>query len=81
MIPLYGFVEGDTLGLLVLADADETIAEMTARLQRMASPRVAPFAAAELLHDGKVLRPGDRVGASGLAPLQRIDLRRAGSRS
>jgi hypothetical protein len=30
MIPLYGFLEGDTLGLLILAAPDDTMAKLAA---------------------------------------------------
>ena len=41
-IPLYGFLEGDTVGLLVLAEEGETILELARKLQDAASIRVAP---------------------------------------
>jgi hypothetical protein len=40
MIPLYGFLEGDTIGLLVLADEEETLASLADKLQSAASVRV-----------------------------------------
>ena len=50
MIPLYGFLEGDTLGLLLLADEQETIAQVAEKLQRSSGLRVAPRATAATLH-------------------------------
>jgi len=41
VIPLYGFLEGDTLGLLVLAEEDETVLELARKLQNAANLRVA----------------------------------------
>ena len=40
-IPLYGFLEGDTLGLLMLAEEGETVLELARKLQDAASIRVA----------------------------------------
>ena len=39
-IPVYGFLEGDTLGLLVLAEEGETVLELARKLQDAASIRV-----------------------------------------
>jgi hypothetical protein len=33
MIPLYGFLEGDTIGLLILAEEGDTIAALAQKLQ------------------------------------------------
>ena len=40
MIPLYGFLEGDLLGLLILARDDDTAAQLAERLQSAAAVRV-----------------------------------------
>lgn len=74
MIPLYAFVEGDTLGLLVLARERETFAELAERLQRSASLRVAPRRSVALRCDGRLLPPRQTVAEGGLRPLERIDL-------
>ena len=74
MIPVYAFVEGDTLGLLVLAQEPETVAALTERIQGAASVRVRRFASASLRHRDRTLDPRDRVGDSGIAPLDRLDV-------
>ena len=74
MIPLYGFLEGDTLGLLLLAEEDETLGQLARRLQESASLRVAPFDDPEVYHQGRLLPRDCRVGAAGLQPLDRIDV-------
>ena len=76
MIPVYAFVEGDTLGLLVLAREHETVADLTERIQRAASLRVAPSPHASLRHDGRVLDPWRRVDQAGVGLLDRVDLTR-----
>jgi len=40
VIPLYGFLEGDSLGLLVLASEDETVESLGRKLERSAALRV-----------------------------------------
>ncbi|MBX3159447.1 MAG: hypothetical protein KF773_25980 [Deltaproteobacteria bacterium] len=74
LVPLYGFVAGDTLGILVLARDDETIASVAAQLQRAATVRVRPRARVRVLARGAVLDPAATVSASGLTALDRIDV-------
>jgi hypothetical protein len=52
-IPLYGFLEGDMLGLLVFAEEVETVQELARKLQDAASIRVARNDDVELLYNGK----------------------------
>jgi len=75
VIPLYGFVEGDTLGLLVLAEDDDTIAEVAAKLVRSASVRVRPRPGLVVYHGGRALDGERTVAATGLSALDRIDVR------
>jgi hypothetical protein len=74
VIPLYGFLEGDTIGLLVLANEDDTIDELAHRLATSASVRVRPKARYAVVHDGRVLAPSSTARESGLAALDRIDV-------
>lgn len=74
MIPLYGFVQGDTMGLVVLAGEDDTIAEVARRLAAAASVRVAPRPNVDLMWRGRVLDPQSTVRAAGLSALERVDL-------
>lgn len=78
LVPLHGFLEGDTLGILVLAHEDMTLGEVAGRLASAASVRVAPVPAAELRieHEGRILDPALTVAGAGLAALDRIDVRR-----
>lgn len=74
MTPLYGFLIGDTIGLLVLADEEETIASLAGKLQAAASVRVAPRARVRVLYGDAVLAPHLTVAAAGLRPLDRFDV-------
>jgi hypothetical protein len=73
VIPLYGFVEGDSLGLLVLAEPDQTIASLARRLAESASVRVQPAAALDLRLGERTLDPRLTVAGAGLQPLDRVD--------
>lgn len=77
LVPLYGFVEGDTMGVLVLAARDMRIETVIANLCQSAAPRVSIDGHQwDLLVGGHVLDPDNTVDGARLAPLQRIDLRR-----
>jgi hypothetical protein len=74
MIPLYGFLEGDTIGLLVLAEEGDTIATITHKLQISAQVRVKPRAKVVLLHNGRALDPQMTVAQARMEALDRIDV-------
>ena len=73
-IPLYGFLEGDTLGLLVLAEEGETVVAVAARLQDAASIRVARSDKINFVYNGKAIDPALTVAQVGLQPLDRFDV-------
>jgi hypothetical protein len=75
VIPLYGFLEGDTLGLLVLASLDDTAATLARKLQEAAALRVAPVEGARVWVRGEPLEPSATVAAAGLQALDRFDVR------
>jgi len=74
MIPVYAFVAGDTLGLVVLLDEDQTMVSVAERLQASASVRVAPRRGLMVLHQGRPVDPYATVASLGVRPLDRIDL-------
>lgn len=77
LVPLYGFVEGDTMGLLVLAHHDMDMRQVAKLLGDSARVRVAPSAQAWELHvRGRAVNEALTVAELGLDPLARIDLRR-----
>ena len=73
-IPVYGFVRGDTLGLLVLVRPSDSIATLTSTLAEAASVRVAPSRGARLFAGERELDPRASVATAGLTPLDRVDL-------
>jgi len=73
-IPLYTFVRGDSLGLILLVDEAHSIAEVATRAQRAAAMRVAPAARVGVYRAKVRLDPKLTVASAGLAPLDRIDI-------
>ena len=77
LVPLYGFVEGDTMGLLVLARHDMTMCDVARLLRDSARVRVAGADDGWELHkDGQPIDATRTVAELKLEPLVRIDLRR-----
>jgi hypothetical protein len=73
-IPLYGFLEGDTLGLLVLAEEGETVLELARKLQDAANIRVAHKDRIDLVYNGKAIDHGLTVAQARLQALDRFDV-------
>lgn len=74
MIPVYGFLQGDTLGILVFTYESDSVRELSERLQQAAVARVAPKLNTTVLHKGKALNPNLTVGQVGIQALDRIDV-------
>jgi hypothetical protein len=74
MIPLYGFLQGDSIGLLVLALPADTAADLCNKLQAAAALRVRPLDNPMLSYAGRTV-PGDvTVADLRLGPLDRFDV-------
>jgi hypothetical protein len=73
-VPLYVFVRGDTLGLVVLARLDESVHDLALRLSRAAAPRVTLDGPLRVLHRGKLLRGELTLQDAGVVALDRVDL-------
>jgi hypothetical protein len=73
-LPLYGFLEGDTIGLLVVVDENETVEALTRKLQDAASIRVAPSGNPQLLYRGNKLDPAMTLAEVGMKSLERFDV-------
>ena len=74
LVPLYGFLKGDTLGLVILVHDDDKIYEVGANLQEASAMRVAPCDAFNVYFEGCKLDPNLTVTQAGLAVLDRIDV-------
>ena len=73
-IPLYGFLEGDTLGLFVLAEEGETVLALARKLQDAASIRVSRDDNVAVVYNGNAIDPGLTVAQAGLQALGRFDV-------
>lgn len=74
LVPLYSFVLGDCLGLVVLIEDRQTIAQLAATAMRAATTRVVPAERAAVYRHGQRLDPRLTVAEAGLAALDRIDV-------
>jgi hypothetical protein len=73
-LPLYGFLEGDTIGLLIVAEEHETVGSLSRKLQEAASLRVVPIQNPHILYRDEALDPGMTLAEAGLKPLERFDV-------
>jgi hypothetical protein len=74
LVPLYGFLQGDTIGLLVLVHDTDTVAEIARKLQQAAAVRLSPKPGGSVYHEGRPLDPALTVAQAGLTALERIDV-------
>jgi len=72
--PIYGFLEGDTVGLLILADERETVADLARKLQEAAQVRVRRKASFQVLYNSIVLDRRLTLKQAGIRALDRIDV-------
>jgi hypothetical protein len=73
-IPLYGFLQGDTVGLLILAGEAETLLALARKLQAAASLRVAARDRVQVVYKDKTMDPAMTVAQAGLQALDRFDV-------
>ncbi len=73
-LPLYGFVEGDTMGVIVLGRLDESVAELGVALLRAVAVRVRPRGTYRIVAGSRRLDPAATLRSQALSPLDRIDL-------
>jgi hypothetical protein len=73
-IPLYGFLQGDTVGLLILADERETVQTLARKLQDAGSLRVATRDHVHLLYNDKAIDPAITVAQAGFQAFDRFDV-------
>jgi len=73
-IPLYGFLQGDTVGLMILAEEDDTLQALAQKLQVAASLRVAYRDRVQVVYNDQTMDPAMTVAQAGLRPLDRFDV-------
>ena len=74
LVPLHGFVQGDTVGLLVLVQDTDTIAQLARVLVDAAAVRVLPSERVRVYGGGRQLDLSLTVAGAGLSALERVDL-------
>jgi Toluene-4-monooxygenase system protein B (TmoB) len=73
-VPLYGFLQGDTVGLLILADGGDTLEALARKLQAAASLRVAAREHVQVVYKDKTMDPAMTVAQAGFEALDRFDV-------
>jgi hypothetical protein len=73
-IPLYGFLQGDTVGLLILADEGDTLQSLARKLQDAASLRVAYRDGVQIIYNNKAMDPAITIAQAGFLALDRFDV-------
>jgi hypothetical protein len=74
VMPLYGFVQGDTMGIVVLGRLDATIADLADRLLKATGVRVRERGPYRVLAGKRVLDPHATLRTQAIEPLSRVDL-------
>jgi hypothetical protein len=73
-VPLYGFLQGDTIGLLIMAEEDDTLQSLAQKLQDGASLRVASRDLVHVIYNEKLMDPTITVAQAGFQALDRFDV-------
>jgi Toluene-4-monooxygenase system protein B (TmoB) len=73
-IPLYGFLQSDTVGLLILADEGDTLQSLAQKLQDAASLRVAHRDHVQVIYKDKAMDPAITIAQAGFQALDRFDV-------
>ena len=74
VVPFYGFVQGDTMGVVVLGRLDGTVAELGANLLRAVGVRLNRQGPYQLRAGARLLDPEGTLRTQAMKPLDRIDL-------
>jgi hypothetical protein len=74
LVPLHGFLQGDSVGLLLLVQDTDTLAHVARTMIDAAAVRVAPARQARVFRAGVELELTETVASAGLIALERIDL-------
>jgi len=74
MIPLYGFLQGDSIGLLVFADENDTAADLADKLQAAARIRVKSETKVKVVFQGVIVGAHTTVGQAQMGALDRFDV-------
>jgi Toluene-4-monooxygenase system protein B (TmoB) len=74
LIPVFGFLKGDTIGLVVLVHDTDRIKDLAISLQEAAAVRVAPSEQVIVYAQGVSLDPELTIAQAGITALDRVDV-------
>lgn len=74
MIPLYGFLQGDSIGLLVFAEESDTASDLAEKLQAAARMRVKAAGKVKVVYQGVVIATHTTVAQAQMGALDRFDV-------
>ena len=74
VMPVYGFAEGDTMGVVVLVRPDDTARDLAQQLREAVAVRVAPRGEGRVMLRGQLVDPRATLRGEGIGPLDRVDL-------
>ena len=74
LTPLYGFMEGDTLVILILGYGNETVASLIGKLQKSVALRVKTKISPRLIHNGKIVDPSLSLREAKIEAFDRVDV-------
>jgi hypothetical protein len=74
VMPLYGFVQGDTMGVVVLARSDGTVADLAEKLIQAAGVRVSRRERFRVTSAERLLDLRATLRMQGIRALDRVDL-------
>lgn len=72
--PLYGFMQGDTIGLLIMAHDEEKVSCLANKLKRASHVRVRAPENLLVLYQGRILDSNSFVSDIGFEALDRFDV-------
>lgn len=75
LLPLYGFLEGDSLGILILGYTDDTVQILIDKLQTSAQLRVIRSKDVDLWYQGSKLSSEITLREAGIEAFERIDVK------
>ncbi|HVI09524.1 MAG TPA: toluene-4-monooxygenase system B family protein [Candidatus Binatia bacterium] len=73
-IPVYGFLQGDTVGLVLVLEEHDTFQTVAQKLQDAGSLRVAPREKVQVIYNAQAMDPSSTVAQAGVQALDRIDV-------
>jgi hypothetical protein len=75
LVPIYGFVQGDSMGVVVLVHDTDTVDVLAQTLAQACEMRVAPIPGARVFKGGEPLDGSLTLAEAGMDALTRVDLR------